>query len=94
MFVINGTLPSLFIALFIDAVAVILTIRKLIADPASESRYVWGPWFISSILAIISLNTYSLETLIFPIYVAIVTATIFILANPNREKNIEKISKF
>jgi len=94
LFVVDGTLPSLIIALAVDATAITLTIRKLIADPASESRLVWGMWFVSSLLGILSIRDYSLESLLFPVYVVFVSSTIFILANPSKEKNVQKIEKF
>ncbi len=94
LFVVDGTLLSLVIALFVDATAIALTVRKLISDPASESRNVWGIWLASSIFAVISIEHYSVESLLFPAYVVIVSIIIFLLANPSREKNVSKIDKF
>lgn len=84
---------SLLLALFIDAIAAVLTIRKLIIDPASESRLAWAITAVAGSLAVISLDKYSLENILFPAYVALVSLIIAIMSNPNKEKNIRQIEK-
>ena len=94
LFVVDGVLISLALALFVDAIGIVLTMRKLLADPASESKSFWGIAFVSSVLAVLSLNNYTVETMAFPVYVIIVSALIFIKTNPAHEQNVKQIEKF
>lgn len=93
LFVTNGTLTSLLLALFIDFIGVVLTVRKLLLDPASESKVFWGMAGISSIFALLSLQNITLETVLFPAYVLVISSFIFIKANPRHEEHLEEITK-
>lgn len=91
LFIVEGTLVSLLLALTVDAIGVLLTIRKLLIDPASESKAFWGLAAIASILALLSLQTISVETLLFPSYVLIVSIIIFIMTNPRKHNRVNEI---
>lgn len=93
LFMVDSVLISLLLALFIDGIAAVLTIRKLIIDPASESRLAWAITAVAGTLAVISLETYSLENVLFPAYVAAVSLVIAILSNPSKEKNLKQIEE-
>ena len=89
----KDVLISLVLALIVDGIGAMLTIRKLRLDPSSESRGFWLLGAISSIFAIISLSAYNLETLLFPLYVFVLSTYIVIKAKPvaNNDKAIEKL---
>lgn len=91
--VAEQTLFSLVLALVADGIALTLTIRKLHIDPSSESRWAWGIFLISGIFAVISLTSYTLETLAFPIYVIIGSSYIAWRAHPSKKHNanLEKL---
>lgn len=93
LFVLDGVLTSLFLALLIDGVGAVLTIRKLLIDPASESRNFWLLAGMASVLAILSLRTYDIETLLFPLYVVTLSTFIAIKADPNKAENVKQIEK-
>ncbi len=91
LFIVEGTLVSLLLALTVDAIGVLLTIRKLLIDPASESKAFWGLAAIASLLALLSLQTVTIETLLFPSYVLVVSIFIFIMTNPRKNIRVNKI---
>lgn len=93
LFVLDGVLISLGLALLIDGIGAVLTIRKLLVDPASESRSFWTLAAVASVLAILSLHTYNLETLLFPVYVIILSSFIALKANPNHVKRVKNIEE-
>lgn len=90
LFVVEASLPSLLLALLIDGIGLMLTVRKLLIDPASESKWFWGMAAIASALAIASLHT---ETLLFPGYVLLTSLFIFAKASSGKVANIAKIEK-
>lgn len=67
--VTDNALVGVLLALTADAIAMVLTIRKLHLDPSSESRWAWGIFAISGIFALLSIRNISVETLLFPVYV-------------------------
>lgn len=94
LFVVDGALLSLVLALFVDAIGMTLTVRKVLADPASESKAFWGLAALSSSLAVLSLTVFTVETLVFPVYVLITSVFLFAKTNPSREQNVERIETF
>ena len=76
LFVLEGVLVSLLIALFIDSIGMVLTIRKLRLDPTSESRLFWALGIVSGSFGLLSLESYSLTAILFPAYLAIASALI------------------
>jgi hypothetical protein len=80
----ENTMVSLILALVADGIASFLTIRKLHIDPSSESRWAWGFFALSALFAIVSLTTYSFETLAFPVY--LVTLSVYITFRIRRMK--------
>lgn len=93
LFVIEGVLAGLLLALIVDGIGAMLTIRKLLIDPSSESKWFWGIGAISGLFAIASLDNYNLETLLFPMYVVILSTFIFIKAKSSTSKHHAKIEK-
>lgn len=93
LFVVEGVIVSLLLALLVDGIGAALTIRKLLLDPASESRNFWLLGAIASALALLSLQTYSLETVLFPLYVLLLSAYITLKANPAKVKNLDQLEK-
>jgi hypothetical protein len=90
---IEGVLIGLLLALIVDGIGAMLTIRKLLIDPSSESKWFWGIGAVSGILAILSLENYNVETLLFPAYVVILSSFIFIKAKSPRVKHTGTIEK-
>lgn len=84
---------SLCLALFIDAIGIMLTIRKLHVDRASESKAFWGLCAVAAVFAVFSLHEYSATALMFPIYVLVVSLYIFIIAKPAAKKHSKKIEE-
>ena len=82
LYVIEGVIAGLLLALAVDGIGGILTARKLKIDPSSESRPYWGIGIISSMLAIASLETYSLETILFPFYIFLLSVYIYLNTHP------------
>ena len=93
LFVTEGVLLGLLLALIVDGIGAMLTIRKLLIDPSSESKWFWGIGAISGILAVLSLETYNAETLLFPVYVVILSSFIFIKAKSSKTKHAKQIEK-
>lgn len=89
----QDVLLSLVLALIVDGIGAMLTIRKLHVDPSSESRGFWLLGAVSSLLAVFSLSTYNVETLLFPLYVFILSTYIVIKSKPasKTSKAIEKL---
>ena len=85
LFILDGVLISLLLALFIDSIGIFLTIRKLREDPTSESRAFWIIGAISAIFALLSLEEFTLEALLFPVYVFVVSTYIFLIAKDNKK---------
>lgn len=93
LFIVDNVLLSLFLALFVDGVGITLTIRKLLLDPSSESRLFWSLAAIASVLAVLSLNVYNLETLLFPVYVVIISIFIAIKSDSTKQTHLKAIEK-
>jgi len=93
LFVVDGVLFGLILALVVDGIGAMLTIRKLLIDPTSESKWFWGINTISGIFAIMSLELYSLENLLFPLYVVMLSLFIFIKAKSTRAQHKSKLDK-
>lgn len=93
LLVTGDALLSLALALTVDAIGAALTIRKVIIDPASESRVFWVMNFFAALFAMLSLDTFTIETVAFPIYLLVLTAFLAFKSDPNHEKNLKKISK-
>lgn len=91
LFILEGVLISLLLALFIDGIGATLTIRKLLLDPASESRNFWALAAVAGVLALLSLRTYNVETVLFPAYVVLLSVFIAVKANPKQEQNLKQV---
>lgn len=93
LFIVEGVLLGLLLALIVDGIGAMLTIRKLLIDPSSESKWFWGIGAVSGTLAIISLENYNVETLLFPVYVVILSTFVFIKAKSAKSQNADKLKK-
>jgi len=93
LFVLKGVLISLILALVVDSIGAMLTIRKLLIDPASESKSFWGMGAIASVLALLSLEKFNPETMLFPVYVLMISSFIIWKANPTKIKNEEILER-
>lgn len=82
LFVFDNVLIGLALALIVDGIGAMLTIRKLRIDPTSESRVFWAMGVLSALLALISLTRYNLETVIFPVYVLLFSSSVLALSKP------------
>ncbi len=87
LFVFDGVLIGLILALIVDGIGAMLTMRKLLIDPTSESRSFWALGAIASVLALASLNYYNLETMLFPIYVLIFSLLVIVKTDPASTKH-------
>lgn len=92
LFILEGALISLLLALFIDAIGILLTVRKLRLDPTSESRTFWAMAGVAGVLALLSLQTYSLVAVLFPLYVVIISM-IIVLEIHKGKPHPERIEK-
>lgn len=93
LFVLEGVLISLLLALLIDAIGAALTIRKLLLDPASESRGFWVLAALAAFMALLSLRIYNLETILFPAYVLVLSIFITIKIDPTKEINVQQVER-
>lgn len=90
----ENALLSLILALVADGIALVLTIRKLHIDPTSESRWAWGLFGLSASFALVSLQVFNFETLVFPVYVIISSVYIAFRARPaskHDDKQLEQL---
>ena len=93
LFIVEGVLIGLLLALIVDGVGAMLTIRKLLIDPSSESKWFWGIGALSGVLAIVSLDNYNVETLLFPAYVVILSSFIFMKSKPSKRGHPHELEK-
>lgn len=93
LLITGNAILSLALALTVDAIGAALTIRKVILDPASESRVFWGMNFFAAFFAIMSLSTFTVETMAFPVYLLALTAFLAVKSNPKQVENVEKIEE-
>lgn len=83
LLIAENALLGLVFALTADLIALVLTIRKLHADPSTESRWAWGIFALSGVFAVLSLEIFTVETLAFPVYVVIGSTYIALRAKPS-----------
>ena len=93
LFIVEGVLIGLLLALIVDGIGAMLTIRKLLIDPSSESKWFWGIGALSGVLAIVSLDNYNVETLLFPAYVVILSSFIFTKSKPSKRGHPHELEK-
>jgi hypothetical protein len=94
LFIFDGVLTGLILALLVDGIGAMLTIRKLVVDPTSESRSFWLISCFAALFALMSLDSYNLETALFPVYVVMFSIVILILASSSKSlssKNLKKL---
>lgn len=91
VFVFNDVLIGLLLALTVDAIGAMLTLRKLLIDPTSESRSFWGLGVISAGLALLSLKTYNVQTMLFPCYVLLFSSLVLIISKPAKNTHPKEL---
>jgi hypothetical protein len=85
LMVVDDKIFGLVLTLLIDAAAGTLTIKKVIKDRASESKLAWGMGALAGIFGLVSLTNYSVENLLFPLWITLYTSFMFVAAKPNRK---------
>jgi membrane protease YdiL (CAAX protease family) len=86
LFVTDGVLISLVLALIIDAIAISITVRKVLLDRDSESKAFWALGALASLFAILSLEEFVIAGLLYPIYALSVSAYIFLISEKDELK--------
>ena len=84
LLVADNILYGLILAIFVDAIGSMLTIRKLLKDRTSEPKMIWGLYIIAASLAIAALDNFSFESLLFPVYVIVIDSVIFLIAKSSK----------
>lgn len=74
----NEAAVALFVAIFIDAIGVVLTVIKSYENPATETVSTWVLTFTAGALACVAVGSFSLVLLAFPFYIALAGAAILI----------------
>ena len=86
LFVHDGVLVSLILALIVDAIAISITVRKVLLDRDSESKAFWALGAVAAFFAILSLEQYVIAGLLYPVYALSVSAYIFLISEKNELK--------
>jgi len=73
---------SLLLAIFIDAIGSVLTIKKLAKDRTSEAREPWVLALFASGFAILGLTQFTFVNLLYPVYDLILCVIIIIMVKP------------
>ncbi len=84
LFILDGVIVGLLLALAVDAIGAVLTLRKLSIDPTSESKLFWACSATASLLALVSLKELSTENIVFPAYLLILSLLILFKATSTR----------
>ncbi|MDR3125487.1 MAG: hypothetical protein LBU20_00200 [Candidatus Nomurabacteria bacterium] len=82
LMMIDDKIFGLILTLLIDMAAGALTVKKVIKDRASESKLTWGLGALSGLLGLISLVNYSVENVLFPLWILLFTTFMFFAAKP------------
>jgi hypothetical protein len=86
LFVHDGVLVSLILALIVDAIAISITVRKVLLDRDSESKAFWALGAVAAFFAILSLEQFVIAGLLYPVYALSVSAYIFLISEKNELK--------
>ena len=86
LFVTEGVIVSLTLALIVDSIAISITVRKVLLDRDSESRAFWAMGAVAALFAILSLDQYVVAGLMYPVYALSVSAYIFLISEKNELK--------
>jgi hypothetical protein len=86
LFVLDGVIVSLVLALIVDAIAISITVRKVLLDRDSESKAFWALGAIAALFAIASLEEFVIAGLLYPVYALSVSLYIFLIS----EKDVLK----
>ena len=62
---------ALYICIFTDAVGYLPTLRKVYLDPGSEDKLTWCLFFAAGVLSLLSIDKWSAEIAIYPVYACI-----------------------
>jgi len=86
LFVTDGVVLSLLLALIVDAIAISITVRKVLLDRDSESKAFWALGGLAAFFAILSLEEFVVAGLLYPVYALSVSAYIFLISENNALK--------
>ena len=81
----NHAIISLALCIFVDLIGALLTIRKLMIDPSSEPKITWLLSALGGGCALLGLQNYRVENLVFPVYIMILGLFTFMLVKPAPE---------
>lgn len=85
----EAALPTLIIGLCIDFAGAVPTIRKAYREPESEDRLAWSMFFLANILNVVAIDRWTLEIMVYPVYMMLGGGSIAILVLwPRRKKRI------
>jgi hypothetical protein len=84
LIVVDNPIFGLVLALFVDCIGMVLTVRKLAKDRSSEPRAPWGLAVIAAILSIVALESYTVENLLFPLYIVVSCSLLFFMSKPDK----------
>jgi hypothetical protein len=90
LFVVDDAIIGLMLTLFIDLIGAMLTIKKLVKDRTSESKLTWGLSALAGLLGLVSLANYSVENLVFPLYIFLFATFMFVMAKSVRAQSSQK----
>jgi hypothetical protein len=93
IFATHDVVAGLVLAVIVDAIGALLTIRKLKIDPSSESLAFWVMAGVASLLALASLDVYNLVSVLFPAYVMILSIYISLNIRKTAVSTRDKISQ-
>jgi hypothetical protein len=100
----NSDFAAMIFLIAIDVLAALPTIKKSYLEPETEDLLTWGLYSIGSLLNLFTINTWSVEKAIWPVYVFLVNTIIVallllpqiqtqLLLKQKRNKKVTKASK-
>jgi len=65
----NSPLVALLLLIFVDALGYLPTMRKILKEPDSEDRLAWSMFYLSAIINLFAVGTWTFEIAVYPIYI-------------------------
>ena len=82
----GSALLALVLAILVDLVGAVPTIKKLLDDPASESRTAWMVFSVGNLLNVLAIESWTIEIALFPVYFLFVNGIILALSMAKPKK--------
>lgn len=79
-FASGSAMLALIFAIAVDFLGAMPTIKKLLEDPASESRTAWVVFSIGNLLNVLAIDKWTLEIALFPVYFLFVNGIVLALS--------------